>query len=120
MTEGLKGREMGRMFSLDVVDTDKFLELPPAAQLLYFHLGMRADDDGFLSGACELVERIGSCDVELDTLVDAGYIICFENGVIAIVHWNVNNHIPKRQYTPTEYQRERGGLILVNDVYMLI
>ena len=120
MTEGLKGREMGRMFSLDVVDTDKFLELPPAAQLLYFHLGMRGDDDGFLSGACELAERIGACDAELDTLLDAGYIIRFDSGVIAIVHWNVNNRIPKRQYTPTKHKRERSGITLVNDVYMII
>ena len=35
-----------RMFSLDVVDTDIFLDLPISSQALYFHLGMRADDDG--------------------------------------------------------------------------
>ena len=34
-----------RMFSLDVVDTDSFLDMPLTAQTLYFHLGMRADDD---------------------------------------------------------------------------
>ena len=38
-----------RMFSLDVVDTDKFLDMPATSQNLYLHLGMRADDDGFVS-----------------------------------------------------------------------
>lgn len=30
-----------RMFSVDVVETDAFLDLPPKVQALYFHLGMR-------------------------------------------------------------------------------
>lgn len=38
-----------RMFSLDVVDTDRFLDMPSSTQALYFHLGMRADDDGFVA-----------------------------------------------------------------------
>ena len=38
-----------RMFSLDVVDTDRFLDMPTSAQNLYYSLGMRADDDGFVS-----------------------------------------------------------------------
>ena len=29
-----------RMFSLDVVDTDAFIDMPVTAQALYFHLGM--------------------------------------------------------------------------------
>ena len=37
-----------RMFSIDVVDTDKFLDMPVSTQALYFHFGMRADDDGFV------------------------------------------------------------------------
>ncbi len=37
-----------RMFSLDVVDTDDFVELPVAAQAFYFHLGMGADADGLV------------------------------------------------------------------------
>ena len=38
-----------RMFSLAVIDTDDFLDLPVSAQCLYFHLGMHGDDDGFVS-----------------------------------------------------------------------
>ncbi|MCM1194101.1 MAG: hypothetical protein NC389_16955 [Acetatifactor muris] len=108
------------MFSLDVVDTDRFLGLPTRAQCLYFHLGMLADDDGFLSVSPKLLRRSGCGTDDLDMLADAGYIIRFENEIIAIRDWNINNHIPQRQYTPTEYQRERSGLALVNGMYRLI
>jgi len=33
-----------RMFSLQIVDTDAFMDMPLSTQALYFHLGMRADD----------------------------------------------------------------------------
>lgn len=32
-----------RMFSLQVVDTDAFLDMPVSAQALYFHLGMHGE-----------------------------------------------------------------------------
>lgn len=49
-----------RMFSLDVINTDKFLEMSSSAQCLYFHLGMRADDDGFVSSP-KMIVKIASC-----------------------------------------------------------
>ena len=56
-----------RMFSLDIVDTDAFLDMPMSAQCLYFHLGMRADDDGFVGSpkkvigitGCRMDDKIG-------------------------------------------------------------
>ena len=47
-----------RMFSLDVVDTDKFLDMPATSQNLYFHLGMRADDDGFVSNPKKITKLV--------------------------------------------------------------
>ena len=38
-----------RMFSIRIVDSDAFLDMPLSTQALYFHLGMRADDDGFIN-----------------------------------------------------------------------
>ncbi len=38
-----------RMFSLDIIDSDAFLDMPNESQNLYFHLAMRADDDGFVN-----------------------------------------------------------------------
>ena len=52
-----------RMFSLDVVDTDAFLDMPCSARLLYYDLGMRADDDGFLSDAKKILRFTGASSV---------------------------------------------------------
>lgn len=106
-----------RMFSLDVVDTDHFLELSVEAQCLYFHLGMRADDDGFLAVNVDFFKRIAIKELVLNELIEAGYIYQLERELIVIREWNINNHIPKRQYVPTKYQRERNVLSLDNGVY---
>lgn len=38
-----------RMFAKTIIDSDAFLEMPASTQNLYFHLSMRADDDGFIN-----------------------------------------------------------------------
>ena len=48
-----------RMFSKAIIDSDMFLDMPKSAQALYFHLGMRADDDGFLDNAKKIMRSIG-------------------------------------------------------------
>ena len=40
-----------RMFAKTIIDSDAFLNMPLSAQALYFHLSMRADDDGFINNA---------------------------------------------------------------------
>ena len=47
-----------RMFSMDVIDTDAFLDMPVTSQSLYFHLGMRADDDGFVASPKKIIRTI--------------------------------------------------------------
>jgi len=37
-----------RMFSDEITTSDAFLDMPAESQLLYFHIGMNADDDGFI------------------------------------------------------------------------
>ena len=48
-----------RMFSKDVVETDKFLNMPLTSQALYFHLGMEADDDGFIASPKKVQRAVG-------------------------------------------------------------
>lgn len=48
-----------RMFSLDVIDTDKFMDMPNSTQSLYFHLGMRSDDEGFVSSPRKITRLSG-------------------------------------------------------------
>lgn len=108
-----------RMFSLDVVDTDKFLEMPVTTQALYFHLGMRADDDGFVSSPKRITKSIGCDDDDFKLLIAKGYLIPFESGVVVISDWNINNWIrPDRKHN-TRFEQEKAFLEVKNDVYTL-
>lgn len=80
-----------RMFSMDVVDTDNFLDLPASSQALYFHLGMRADDDGFIASPKKITALVNCSQDDFKLLLEKGYIIPFESGVCAIKDWKVNN-----------------------------
>lgn len=101
-----------RMFSLGVVDTDEFLDLPASSQALYFHLGMRADDDGFVSSPKRISAMVSASADDLRLLIAKGYIIPFESGVCVIREWRINNYIQRDRYTPTLYASEMRGLSL--------
>lgn len=96
-----------RMFSLDIVDTDKFLELPLTTQALYFHLGMRCDDDGFVGSPKKIVKITGAGEIDLNLLCQAGYLIPFKNGVVVITHFQMQNTLKNDRYKPTIYQEEK-------------
>ena len=106
-----------RMFSLDVVGTDKFLDLPVTVQCLYFHLGMRADDDGFISSPKQIIKMTTATTGDLKVLVESGYIIPFESGIIVIRHWRQNNYLRNDRYTRSSYTEELASLSLKDGVY---
>lgn len=108
-----------RMFSLDVIDTDKFLEMPTTTQALYFHLGMRADDEGFVASPKRITKTIGCNDDDLKLLTAKGYLIPFDDGVVVISDWNVNNWIRPDRKHGTRFEQEKAMLELKNDVYVL-
>ena len=89
-----------RMFSLLVVDTDEFLDMPSSTQSLYYHLGMRADDDGFVASPKKIVKLVNCSNDDLRLLIAKGFIIPFDSGIIAIRHWKLNNDLKKDRYTP--------------------
>jgi len=106
-----------RMFSLDVVDTDKFLNMPPSTQCLYYNLGMRADDDGFVSSP-QKIATISNCGRDdLNVLISKGYLIPFNSGVVVVTDWKRNNYISKDRYTPTRYTEEMAQLTEENSSY---
>lgn len=107
-----------RMFSLQVVDTDKFIEMSISARLLYYELGMRADDDGFVSSPKKTVRSVGCSDDDLKLLIAKGYIIPFDSGIIVIRHWKMNNYIQADRYKKTIYQTEAQNLSLNDNVYI--
>ena len=109
-----------RMFSQQITDSDAFLEMPLSAQALYFHLGMSADDDGFLNNPKKIQRVIGANDDDLKLLIAKNFVIAFESGVMVIKHWKINNYIRADRYTETVYREEKALLsIKENGVYTI-
>ncbi|WP_448901233.1 replisome organizer [Eubacterium sp.] len=101
-----------RMFSKTIIDSDTFLDMPLSAQALYFHLSMRADDDGFINNPKKIQRMIGASDDDCRLLIMKQLIIAFDSGVIVIKHWRLHNYIQKDRYKPTLYQNEKSALEL--------
>ena len=106
------------MFSSQIVGADEFLEMPLTSQALYFHLGMAADDDGFVSPR-KVLRMTGAGEDDLKVLFAKNFVIRFETGVIVITHWKQNNYLRNDRYTPTIYKAERDRLSCVQSVYAL-
>ena len=104
-----------RMFSKTIVDSDTFLELPLSAQCLYFHLNMRADDDGFVNSPRIIQRMIGASDADRALLADKRLLLTFDSGVIAITHWRIHNYIRRDTYRGTLYTEEKAALVLGDD-----
>ena len=109
-----------RMFAKTIIDSDMFLDMSLSTQALYFHLSMRADDDGFVNNPKKIQRMIGCGDDELKMLVAKKFIIPFESGICVIKHWRIHNYIRTDRYKETPYQEEKSQLILKdNNSYTL-
>ena len=108
-----------RMFSMDVVDTDKFLDMPLTTQALYFHFGMRADDDGFLPAPKSVARTVGCSTDDIRILISKNYIIPLEDGVVVITDWNINNWIRTDRKQETRFKDLKDQLTLCDGVYKL-
>ena len=99
-----------RMFTQKIVDSDAFLDMPLSSQCLYFHLNMRADDDGFLNNPRKIQRMIGASEDDLKLLLAKRFVLGFDSGVIVIKHWRMHNLLRKDRYNPTQYQEEFHSL----------
>lgn len=95
-----------RMFTQKIIDSDAFLDMPLTTQALYFHLNMRADDDGFINNPKKICRMIGASEDDLKLLIAKRFVLAFEKGVIVIKHWRMHNLIRKDRYSPTQYEDE--------------
>lgn len=117
-----------RMFSIRIIDSDAFLNMPIPAQLLYFHFGMRADDDGFINNPKKIMRVLSlneedkkSLEQGFDYLISKKFIIMFDSGVIVIKHWLVNNYLRSDRKKSTTYIKELSQLkVKQNNSYVLI
>lgn len=103
-----------RMFSKSVIDSDIFQDMSAGARLLYYEIGMHADDDGFLNSPKRLIRSIGASTSDLDELIDNGLILTFNSGVIVVRHWLVNNQIRRDRYHGTVCTTEKSVLVIEN------
>jgi len=101
-----------RMFSNDIVGSDAFLEMPTSTQALYFHLNMKADDDGFVNPKM-IMRMVGCGEDDLKILIVKKFVIPFENGVVVVKHWLINNNkIQKDRYKTSLYTEQKSELYL--------
>ena len=101
-----------RMFAKTIIDSDAFIEMPMSARLLYYDLGMRADDDGFVNSPKKIMKMIGASTDDMNILIMRKFIIPFDSGVVVIKHWRINNYLRSDRYTETQYVEERSRLTL--------
>lgn len=103
-----------RMFAKSIIDSDAFLDMPLSTQALYFHLSMRADDEGFVNNPKRLIRFVGAADDEMKVLLAKKFILSFDSGVIVIKHWKIHNYIQKDRFKETNYHDEKA-LLSVNE-----
>lgn len=101
-----------RMFAKAIIDSDAFLDMPLSTQALYFHLSMRADDEGFVGNPKKIQRMIGASDDDCKLLVMKRFILTFESGIIVIKHWKIHNYIQADRFKETTYLEEKSMLTL--------
>lgn len=99
-----------RMFAKTIIDSDAFLDMPMSARLLYYDLGMRADDDGFINSPKKIMRMIGASNDDVNILIARKFVIPFDSGVVVIKHWRINNYLRNDRYTETKYLEEKSNL----------
>lgn len=109
-----------RMFTKKITESDAFLDMPSSTQMLYFHLSMNADDDGFVNNPKKIQRMCGASDDDFKLLRAKSFVILFESGVIVIKHWKMHNYIQTDRYRPSNYVEEKSMLGLKsNKAYTL-
>lgn len=101
-----------RMFSTKIIDSDAFMDMPASTQGLYFHLCMRADDEGFVGNPKKIMRMVGSAEDDLKVLLLKRFVLAFESGIVVIKHWLIHNTIRMDRFSPTSYQEEKKLLAI--------
>lgn len=92
-----------RMFAKAVIGSARFLTMPPSSRLLYYDLGMAADDDGVVE-AFTVMRTTGAVEDDLRVLVSKGFVTLLNDDLVSlIVDWSKNNQIRKDRYQPSIY-----------------
>lgn len=107
-----------RMFSAKIIESDAFLDIPATAQMLYFHICMNADDDGFVNNPRKIIRMCGASEDDLKSLIDNRFLLSFDSGVMLVKHWRIHNYIPPDRYKPSCYEDEKSKIgVKLNGTY---
>ena len=96
-----------RMFCKSIIESDQFMDMPADAQMLYIHLSMASDDDGFCDNPRAIMRQCGASDDSMKILRAKKFILTFDKNdgfVVVIKHWRMNNYIRKDTYHETKYK----------------
>lgn len=99
-----------RMFAKSIIDSDEFLDMPASAQNLYFHLGMRADDEGFLNNWKRIIRDVRASDDDFKVLAAKKYVLMFDSGIIVLRHWRIHNYLRSDRFKGTIFTAEKAQL----------
>ena len=106
-----------RMFAKSIIDSDMFLDMPVTAQLLYFHLCMRADDEGFVNNPKRIMRDVRCGDDDMKMLIAKKYILPFDSGVIVIRHWKIHNWIRADRFKASVCEEKKLIMADENKIY---
>ena len=97
---------MRRMISTRIVNSARFLQLPLEAQLLYFHMIVRADDDGIVE-SYPIMKLLGTTPDNYKLLIIKGFIRELNaDQVIIIEDWQEHNKIRADRKVDSIYKQE--------------
>lgn len=109
-----------RMFANTITDSDVFLDMPASAQNLYFHLGMKADDDGVVNNPKTIMRVVRATEDDFNILALKKFILPLDKGIIVIKHWKINNYIQSDRYHKSKYKELLKNLTLdENNAYKI-
>ena len=109
-----------RMMSKSIIETDKFMDMPMSAQCLYFHLLLRADDDGFIVSPKRTMRSIGCTDDDMKILIAKSYVMAFESGVIVVKHWRIHNYVKRDRYKQSSIPESKLIMLDENREYQYL
>ena len=94
-----------RMFSGAVIGSARFLQMGQSARLLYYDLGMYADDEGIVE-AFTVMRMTGASEDDLKLLAAKGFIVILNAELVTyICDWKKNNMIRSDRRQPSMYAK---------------
>lgn len=107
-----------RMFANRIVMSDDFLAMPISARCLYFYIGMAAQNKGVLNNVFSTCASVGCSRVDVQCLIDHGFLKELTDGYFEIVHWYENNGIGETAKKRLSYRyRQWRKSVLERDNY---